>query len=423
MASASDTDAQSEEIRALVHDPDPGEDPDYYLPGYMLRLSVPPIKDGTAVSWSIKRNGQAVGTYHNGIEWIEYIDPTGPTDERTIHWRSDSDLTSLNLTFTVEATYTDPENNLKTLYATVSSKPINADNQSLKTSYNSHVDMLARALIQAHYLDKGRLTQWERGRYLKNEEVAGSPVYYINDSSQTWSRLADETKNFGIFAASAVRSDTYNLLPLDLKRLWEEVENSLQSPYNTQVDVNHPQFNTWVNDAITEWSYNHPQAIGGLTDGSGNPVSAAQVISAHIMKESSGTHCFNLSTAPALSTTSVKIGEPSAADGHHFTDGGLGFLQIQPYNAVNAQKNLYLPSDNINLSTKLMTGLVTQPTNPASGSGDVRARLWWALARYNGGNAVWGGAIHDPDDWRYQDGKGPGDYADAIFDDLGIPKP
>jgi hypothetical protein len=129
-------------------------------------------------------------------------------------------------------------------------------------------------------------------------------------------------------------------------------------------------------------------APAGLTRSNGAPVTSAEVLNAFVLQESSGRHSFAL-TGP-LAFTNVNVGEQRLmSDGHYYTDDGIGFVQIQPYNSHGL--NLYSPTANLQCAARILDTVINSPNNPGT---TPQQKIWWGCYIYNAGNwerPAWGG--------------------------------
>jgi hypothetical protein len=109
---------------------------------------------------------------------------------------------------------------------------------------------------------------------------------------------------------------------------------------------------------------------------------ANQTLDAQVQTEG-GKHAYAAPFVP-LAVSSIQIGENAVGAGaalHVFTDGGIGFGKVQPYN--KATRNLYLPDENLLRMAALMNGFVNSAQNPSAGTPDPQ--VWDALYIYNHG--------------------------------------
>ena len=133
--------------------------------------------------------------------------------------------------------------------------------------------------------------------------------------------------------------------------------------------------------------------------------------------ESSGVH--SITPIQPLACNNIKIGDPSVKKGrpgfHYFTDFGLGFAQVQPYNADQGAGtyNLYKPDENIIAGAYILKFYQSQ-TSSIPGP---NAKVWHAIYGYNSGNVQAG---QNPIDLRPS---GPAKDADNAFRGMGLTPP
>jgi hypothetical protein len=132
-----------------------------------------------------------------------------------------------------------------------------------------------------------------------------------------------------------------------------------------------------------------------------------------ITHESRGTHSYALEGS--LTASNVQVGTNAVgadANKHQYTDCGIGFAKVQPFNAGG--NNLYNPAENLIVAAKYFQKQLGDARNKAVGD----ARIWMAYFAYNTGGFADGtvnGARGQNQEWAAR--------ADAFFDELGLPHP
>ncbi len=359
--------AASEEVASL--------DNEFFMPGYMLKLMV--MSNVTSdVTWNVTRNGTSNGTYHPNFSWQGYrIQSTTIPTAAAVNWRSSS-TDAIPSTYRIEATFTPSGASAAvTTTRTIQSRILNATTTALSSRFNEDVDMLQRALIQVFYLNKGRLDSYRIGQYDKGS-TAG--YYHANDGRNVanWSSVADEAWNFNKFALNTATD--VNICPVTsstVQGIWTQFQGILQGAAQItslagNITTNHASFTQWQNTATPD--------LGSIPV---TNVTATALINAVIRQESSGTHSYP--RIDPLAACSVQVGE-NALSGHTFTDGGLGFCKVQPYNHANY--NLYRPDHNMRRSAQMLQGYINGvDENEVNAQSDER-KLWYAVFRYNNGS-------------------------------------
>lgn len=370
---------------------------DHILKGYILKCVCPGVPQGTQVTWTFKKGTETVGTFHEGYAWSNYSTKLdNPPTGATIYWRSP---VSGNITdaYTVEATYTPQGGQPVTVSRTLTSRTLAPNNGDVRDFFCEDVDMLQRALIQVFFLDKGRLDRYAIGKYRDH-----SRSEYLYRSSlpgrqvPLWSAVADEVWNFDKFALN--HAGSYTLALPQVQGLWNELSLILGAGDIGAVTTTHAQYGNWRNAAITAANLSLPQ---------GFPKTAAQYLDGLVTVESTGKHSDDRH-AP-LAINSIRVGEASGGTPKHtWTDDGLGFMKVQPYN--RGTRNLYKPDENLLQGTQLLAGHVNGApgTNPSE-------KAWRAYVKYNSGNYGAG----TPQQMRAAGSK-PAYRADKLFHILGL---
>lgn len=381
-------------------------DDQYIMKGYMLKLSTPPIQAGTDVTWSIKKGAQEVGTYHDSGAWTAYNSPlqNKPTTP-TVYWRSDT-AGAIDDTYTITATYR-PQGAAadKTISRQVKSRLLDPAVAEHRNQFNEDADMAQRAMIQIFYLDKGRLEFYRIGKY-----DTGTAGFYRSSRTITvkaWSPIADEVDNFDWFALGHFADHSTELKLRVVQGIWTQFSEILQAGAMGQINANDPNYNNWLT-----------AAAGSLPQPPGFPRTNVQILNAQQKKESPrpGTPWHSWARFDPLAVSSVDIGQALKKDPDHtYTDGGLGFGKVQPYN--KGTRNLYKPDENMLREAGIMNTNIYAADNP--GGPDINAKVWFGYYRYNAGNYGNG----TPAQLRAAGEKGAV-YADAIFQNyLQLPLP
>jgi hypothetical protein len=391
-----------------------GDSDEYFMKGYMLEFQAPEIEQGTEVTWTVTRGGTERGTYHPSGQWTDYFNslsakPTG----RIAYWRSDYAATeAYPQTYAIECTYTDPNGQVQNLSRNIKCRILNPDDPDARDNVNTDTKMVQRAMVQVFGLDKGRLDQWEVGLYRKNW---GTPKYYHSTtggggSGRQWSKIADEVWNYDRFVLGTFGSGTsYSLLPRQVAAIWVQFGLILQAGAIGEVRLADVNVANVIEDAE-------------LVPPAGFPKSAVEIVSALCKKE--GGHAnpaHSFAPHAPLAVNSIRVGEAKAGQGvdeHSYTDWGIGFGAVQPYNA--AGKNLYHPGDNLLRTAEFFKGILNGATIPPQATGP-KSKVWFTCYGYNQGpNAIPQNA--PPSVLRANDTDGA-KYADQVFDYMGVTPP
>jgi len=393
-----ETDGKLEAYKPLEHE--------FIMKGYMLKITAPPTQPGTTVEWTIKKGTATAGTYHQTGLWTAYETPlpTPPTGG-TVYWRSDRDG-SITDAYLISAKYTPPGSpGPVTVNRTIRSRLLDPTDPVVRDNFNEDSDMVQRAMIQVFFLDKGRLQSYRIGKY-----DTGAQGYYVSSLPRAipkWSPIADEVENFDQFALNNSNHSTTLRLTV-VKGIWDQFALILEKPLPNAVTDQHPDFNQWVNDAITASQLAMP----------GFPKTPAEMVKAQIKKESNGKH--SDARVDPLAVSSVRVGENYAGTGvnkHTYTDDGIGFAKIQPYN--RGTQNIFGPPENILRQCEFLKPLI----DGAPGA-TVIERVWRAFVKYNTGQYY---AAMTPAEMRASpDGSAANDaakYADTVFANAGLQTP
>jgi hypothetical protein len=388
------------------------------MKGYMLKLSTAPIQAGTDVTWSIKKGDQETGTYHPGGVWEHYDDVLPPDQRpktRSIYWRSDT-VGSIDDSYTIEAQYTPPNANATTRVSRViRSRLLDPNNAGHRDQFNEDADMVQRALIQVFYLDKGRLTSYRIGKYDKGDSANpdGPHGFYRVDRTppkiNKWSCVADEVSNFDKFALNSTVPDARLQLRI-VQGIWAQFDLILGAPLLEEVTTQDALFdNNWVPGACQDSGYTMPEGFGANRE----PTLKAQV------QQEGGRHSYN--RFDPLAVSNLQIGENAFGEGaaeHVYTDGGLGFGKIQPYN--RGTHNVYMPYENLVCMAEIMKGNVESARNPGTNADE---KVWRALFKYNNGPYRDETRIGDLRNSQDTNIKRSANYADGVFAKLGLQPP
>jgi hypothetical protein len=356
---------------------------EYILKGYLLEFVLAASNTGP-VTWTFKKGTEEVGTFHNGSGWSDYGTTIAKGDDTVIYWRSDTGG-QINDVYTVTATYMQDGQQVTTS-RTLKSRSMAPDNPDLRDYFNEDVDMLQRVMIQICFLDKGRLDSWEIGKYRDNN--TGS--YYHSTVLETYSKIADEIENLGFFACGAsetpatrdaLKTTTYDGAKKDI--LWDcfgEIMAAGRYGEITSTTLG-GNYDTTITAKI--------QATGVDNKFRSNDVDVTPLLAIkYIIKhESKNRHSYERNHGGSnlyWNSISVGNGKP-AADGHNWTDYGLGFMKVQRYNVVlrNTNLNLYKYGDNIEAGCKAFKNAYddARTAHPAWGP---KWTLFDAYGRYNG---------------------------------------
>lgn len=293
-----------------------------------------------------------------------------------------------------------------TLKKSIESRELNPDDADLRDNLNNDVDMLQRAMIQVFGLDKGRLSNYQIGQYQDNR---GNQFYQRTPPNSPWSKIADEVWNFDKFVLNT-RRPSYNCNLRVVQGIWEQFGLILAAGNIGSVNRNHPNFDQWMTNAVNN---------SGLMVPQGFPGTAKDVIDGIIKNEDgrdNPRHSFPRFNPLAVS--SVRVGEVRTGQGtprdHTYTDWGIGFGAVQPYNAGG--RNLYLPEQNLTRVGEWIHGLIRSVPRAVTGA---KARVWHAAFAYNQGSMQ---ANRTPANLRNAGSDGAA-YADGVFDFMGINPP
>lgn len=385
-------------------------DDEYFMKGYMLAFESPPIKAGTSVTWNVKQGGIEKGTYHPTGAWTDYFNTVTPKpSSQKVYWRSDYSATeNLAQTYTISCTYTPPEGDQRTVTRDLKSRELDPDSATVRDNANTDTKMVQRAIIQVFGLDKGRLDSWQVGKYQKN---GGSPPYYHSTTGgggagRNWSKIADEVWNFDRYVIHTTSGTSYNLKARQINGIWSQFELILAAGNIGEVRLNGVNVASSISGA-------------GLTPPSGFPKTAADIVSAICKHEGNSSNPYHsyVKFSP-LAINNVRVGENALGDGadkHSFTDWGIGFAAIQPYNSGG--KNLYKPADNLFRCAQFFQGILSaQIPSVATGA---KAKVWYGCYIYNQGSVP---SNSSPLALRNQGTDGAA-YADDVFNRMGVALP
>jgi hypothetical protein len=384
-------------------------DEEYFMKGYLLKITAPEIKAGTPVAWSITKGDLATGTYHQGMAWTNYATnlPAIPTT-RTVYWRSDLGG-SITDEYNISAAFALPDSGAQATCARkIKSRQLSHTNSLHANGFNEDADMAQRAMIQVFYLDKGRLNVYRPGQY----DAFASNGFYRSDSHglRNWSSIADEVGNFRRLAMNTgPRLAVPCPLSLDLVQgIWNQFGLILAAGVQPAQDTNTPDYITnWVPNAITTAELTMPEAFGKTS---------AEVLKA-LVRQEGGRHSYERSGPLAVS--SIQIGEKDSSTGgvHTYTDGGLGYCKVQPYHAGG--RNIYTPQGNLIRGAIILQGNIVAVANPGETANE---KVWFALFRYN-----YGSFVPDLTPAELRSAGNPYtrsvNYADGIFGALGLTPP
>lgn len=269
--------------------------------------------------------------------------------------------------------------------------------------FNEDADMVQRAMIQILYLDKGRLTEYRIGKYDKNAKG----FYKRAASKKPWSAIADEVWNMDKFILHTA-SHSYKATQRQVKAIWDQYRlimaaGRLATAIN-QTTPNVAQYLTYRTTAVTQSGLTFPAAYSEVD-------CLNYVCKREGTRAGVATHCYAITGS--LYWNSLKIGENNNATGgtHTYTDGGLGWGSVQPYNA--GSRNLYDPQQNV---TKIAEMIEIHYNTAAAIQGN-KARIWHAVYGYHHGSMSLGSTpaqlrINAPE---------PADYADNVFNRISAP--
>lgn len=383
------------------------------MKGYMLGLRAPEIKENTQVTWTVKKGGVEKGTYHPSISWADYFTvlPQKPTT-RVVFWRSDyTEADSLNETYVIKCEYTDPDGNARTPTRTIKSRELNPDDPKVRDQKNTDTHMVQSAVIQIFGLDKGRLDQWEPGLYRKN---GGNPSFYHSSlatrTNRNWSKIAEEIWNIDgfIIGTNPAANRSHTLMSRQVCAIWNQFQMILEAGDIGEVRLNDVDVAAAV-------------ATAGLVPPSMD-FSAASIVKGICRKEGGGQNPYHSRTKHTpLAMNSVRVGEAAIGEGankHVYTDWGIGFAAIQPYNADG--KNLYKPNENLLRCATFFQSILASNKIRSMTLGP-KAKVWYGCYGYNQGI----GAIPiggTPSSLRMDNDKGAL-YADGVFNYMGVTPP
>jgi hypothetical protein len=125
----------------------------------------------------------------------------------------------------------------------------------------------------------------------------------------------------------------------------------------------------------------------GLKDTHNVDVTASQMLKALMTKESGSAMTHAIALTDPLGTISVGVGENNVDDAgggvHTYTDFGLGFMKVQPYN--NNGHNLYKPDENILRGTEMFKAALTSANGDNNPGATAAQKVWFAYIAYNTG--------------------------------------
>jgi PKD repeat protein len=385
----------------------------HYLKGYMLKLSMPRVPAGGQVQWSvINAEGTEVGTYHANGGWAAYATslPATPRPTTAItYWRSPTTGTMTDR-YTVIAQYTRiPGAPVVEGRRRIVSRALDASEADHR-KYGSDTDMLQRFMIQLFYLDKGRLGSYRVGKYDSGGADDGSAAeawYVSNKPGRTitgWSCIADEAWNFDKFALG-----NHNKLDTDLDLdqtmlagMWADFGRMLAAGRLRALTNTSPNYAAWRTAATTGAAVAVPGGIHTAND----------VVDAMVTREG-GRHSYTRHTP--LVSSSISIGE-ALAGAHVYTDAGLGYMKVQPYN--RGTRNLYAPAENLLCGAEILQNNITE-VNANHATDSHAHRLWRAVFMYNRGNRRGGLSPAELRASAVTADQNAAAYADSVFGRLG----
>ncbi|MBN2685739.1 MAG: hypothetical protein JXR40_10705, partial [Pontiellaceae bacterium] len=367
------------------------------------------------VEWEVSIGENTNGTYHAGIAWTNYLSRLAAAPEaNSVCWRAGWRDITMPVEYEITSTFTPPGTSSElTTTRIIKSRSLDATDEALRDHFNEDVDMLQRAMIQVFYLDKGRLDSYRIGRYDKGS-TAG--FYHSSLSSRTerdWSSIADEAWNFNKFSLNTA-TDTA-ICPVTsstIEGIWYEFDLILRAEdgvaeLSGSITTNHTLFASWQAPVTNVLS-----GIIPVED-----VTPVELMNALIEQESEGTHSYV--RHDPLAVCSIGIGE-AINNGHVYTDGGIGFCKVQPYNRGN--RNLYQPSGNMIRSAQIIDANIEGVDTEEPNATTPERQLWYAVFKYNNGSY---GGYRTPAVLRtlpYNNYDDSAAYADAIFTTIGLPR-
>ena len=385
-------------------------DDEYYLKGYMLKITSPDIEAGTTVTWNITKAGSPIGTYHNGSAWTDYETPLSsiPTTQ-AIYWRSDI-IGSITDEYKISATFTPlGASSMVTCSYDIKSRELDSNVASHRDNFNEDADMLQRIMLQLFYLDKGRLDYFRRGQYdTYSQNGFYHSNYYPPRNVPDWSSIADEIWNFDKFTLGNNSAPDPRSLDLSvIQGIWSEFSLILAAGIQPPQNRSTPAYEaTWIPCAVTTSELTMPADF---------PRTPAELLKALVTQEGK-SHSFE--RFDPLAVSSINIGQTLGYDGgaHTLTDGGIGYCKVQPYRAGG--RNLYDPQENLIRGAEILQENIYDGLNPGA---DDAEKVWYALFKYNHGNYSSGSPTTLRNGNKYE--KDSAGYADAIFGFLGVTVP
>ncbi len=378
----------------------------YFMKGYMLAFVAPETKKDSKVLWTVKKGGVEKGTFHSGGSWINYFPPLNrKPEDRAAFWRSDYEVADpIAETYVIKCEYTDPAGTARMATRQIQSRELNPDDAEVRDKKNTDTYMVQLAVIQIFGLDKGRLNQWEPGLYRKN---GGSPPFYNSTrklpAPYPWSKIADEIWNVDKFILGSF-DPSNRLQSRQIKAIWDQLKMILEAGDIGAVRLNDRNVADDINGSglMPPMGFTAEQIVKGICrkeDGKNNP-----------------NHSYT--KLDHLAINNIRVGEAPGAGGNVYTDWGIGFAAIQPYNAGG--KNLYNPNENLFRCAQIFKEQLTKVPARATGP---NAQVWYACFRYNQGNVTQG--VNNNDTPQSLRGRAhPGAvYADKVFEWMGITPP
>lgn len=383
----------------------------------MLKFEIPNAPDGAKITWKVTKNDQstAAGRFYQGGEWRDYQRPrNNPPEATEAYWRSEVDDDAQDVYYVSAMVKVGTQPSKMAGPKPIRTRVINYDS-AIAMAYHSDVDMLQRAMIQVFYIAKGKLKEFAIGCY-----AAGSDTYYrLTTTNNYFSPIAEEVDNFQQFTLNWNGKQgrplhSKNAVVGFISGLWAEYNLIAAAGTFQAITATSPNYNSWITAAISSAPLTVPADFTTQTGKTSNDLLKAQV-----RKEGENRHSYALS-AP-LAYNNVTIGWNRArgpgTDFHAFTDGGLGFTKVQPYN--RDAFNLYVAQSNLTRGAQFLNGRIS---NAYTTQGAV-VQVWFGLYAYNIGSNPPVGST--PSQLRASTGnqKKGAQYADDIFSFMGLPPP
>jgi hypothetical protein len=189
--------------------------------------------------------------------------------------------------------------------------------------------------------------------------------------------------------------------------LWGEFDQIVAAGTMGEIGPTHEDLPTWVATAATACNLQNVVPAGF-------PKQATDILNAMIVVEG---RFHSYQRHDPLAYSSVSIGENSGGTPKHtWTDCGLGFGKLQPYN--RGTYNLYKPDENISCMAEFY-----KPLLQGAPGANASEKVWRSVYKYNHGAYDGDKTIAQLRSSTDPFEKRSAEHADKIFDEMNVTRP